>query len=213
MIQRRRLATRKRNMLLEGFVFCQTATVAANRARVNRNTANFYFKHFREIIFEHTRKVPRFCGEVEIDQAFFGKGKNQVKVLGMLRRGVKDVYLHIIENATRKTLFPIIHLVVEPGTTIYTDEWAAYDTLKDEGYIHKTVNHSQGFCDPEERSINTGSIDQFWGSAKQRLRQFKGLPREAYSIHLKECEFRHNHKKDMLEVMKVLMKKSPTPTP
>jgi len=31
---------------------------------------------------------------------------------------------------------------------IHSDEWAAYRCLKDNGYIHNTVNHQQNYVDP-----------------------------------------------------------------
>jgi transposase len=36
--------------------------------------------------------------------------------------------------------------------------------------------------------------ESFWAFAKDRLRKFKGLPRHTFHLHLKECEFRFNHR-------------------
>ena len=34
----------------------------------------------------------------------------------------------------------------------------------------------------------------FWGLAKVRLTKFKGLPRHTFHLHLKETEWRYNHR-------------------
>jgi len=54
-----------------------------------------------------------------------------------------------------QTLLPIIEREVEIGTTIHSDQWRAYSSLKDHGFIHQTVNHSENFIDP-----NTGAHTQ-----------------------------------------------------
>ena len=42
------------------------------------------------------------------------------------------------------TLLPLIRQYVVPGTTIVSDQWAAYSIIKDmaEGYQHEAVNYS-----------------------------------------------------------------------
>ena len=42
-------------------------------------------------------------------------------------------------------LNPIIKRWILPGTTIASDYWKSHSSLKEEGYIHKTVNHSIQF--------------------------------------------------------------------
>ena len=42
------------------------------------------------------------------------------------------------------------------------------------------------------RPIN--GIEGFWGLAKVRLTKFKGLPRHTFHLHLKETEWRYNHR-------------------
>ena len=39
-------------------------------------------------------------------------------------------------------------------------------------------------------------IENFWGYAKDRLSKFKGIKKEIFLLHLKECEFRYKNNKD-----------------
>ncbi len=44
-------------------------------------------------------------------------------------------------------------------------------------------------------------IENFWSFAKRRLAKFNGVSRETFLLHLKECEFRYNHKGNVLETL------------
>ncbi|RME23487.1 MAG: IS1595 family transposase, partial [Candidatus Zixiibacteriota bacterium] len=37
-------------------------------------------------------------------------------------------------------------------------------------------------------------IEGFWGHAKTRLVRFRGMAPSTFNLHLKECEFRFNHR-------------------
>ena len=48
-----------------------------------------------------------------------------------------------------RTLLTIIQRHVQPGSLVYTDEWAAYRQMQRVlGFNHQTVNHSVNFVDP-----------------------------------------------------------------
>ena len=53
------------------------------------------------------------------------------------------------------TLVPIIKKYIRQGSTIMTDCWKAYDCLKNEGYIHKTVNHKKKFVNATDKTVHT----------------------------------------------------------
>ena len=42
--------------------------------------------------------------------------------------------------------------------------------------------------------VHINGIEGFWGLAKVRLTKFKGLPRHTFHLHLKETEWRYNHR-------------------
>ncbi len=231
-----KISRKKVWILVRRFARGYTATDAAKEAKVSRNTANLYFNHLREAIANHYDRAPRFDGEVEMDQSFFGKGIKRQKfdqrkdwrketewrakgdpihwtkkkrrdtrhimVFGILKRG-GEVFIKIIEKADRNTLFPIIHMVVKAGTTVYTDQWQGFNALRIDGYEHRPVNHAEG---PVGRDgAHTGGIDSFWGFTKTHLRKFRGISRRTFALHLKECEFRWNYRGEE-EMMRILRK-------
>ena len=46
---------------------------------------------------------------------------------------------------------------------------------------------------PTAMHISTG-IENFWGLAKTRLSRFRGISKNTFYLHLKECEFRFNYR-------------------
>lgn len=216
-----RIPVKKRNALARYFAMDLDATEAAKLAKVSRPCANHWYRHFREIIFEHTRRAPRLFGEVEMDQSEFGgrgvkrlrallarykkilpyseymekakiaRREHKVQVFGILQRG-GVVYTQIIKRADKGTLQPIVRLVVEQGSTVYTDKWRGFSELGLDGYTHHSINHSEEYVDKQGRHLN--GIESFWSFAKRRLQKFNGIARTTLALHVKECEFRYNHR-------------------
>lgn len=211
-----RISKQKIKKIIGFFAENLTATQAAKLAGVNRNTANLWFRHFREKILDNQEKnTPSFKGEVELDESYFGgprkkkhaqdrrkRGRgaeNKVPVFGILKRNGK-VYTQVIKNADKSTLLPIIKQIIKKKSTIYTDKWRSYDGLVFDGYKHYRINHSQEYSDGKGNHIN--GIENFWSFAKRRLAKFNGVSRKTFLLHLKECEFRYNHKYDILKTLR-----------
>lgn len=226
-----RITVAKRNKLIKCFAMDMDATNAAQIAKVSRPCANRWYRHFRELIYQATRRAPRLFGEIEMDQADFGgrgrkrmqallkryakvmphseymkkakeiRREHKVQVFGILQRGGL-VYAHIIPRADKRTLMPIVRLVAEPGATVYTDKWRGFTELGLDGYDHRSVNHSEEYVDQKGNHIN--GIESFWSFAKRRLTKFNGIARTTLPLHIKECEFRYNNKDVAAALKKIL---------
>ena len=103
---------------------------------------------------------------MEIDESKFGKSKygrgreiEGVWVFGGIERESKKSFLVPLvgENPRRDaaTLIPLIRKYIKPGSTIISDEWAAYNKISDHGHRHLTINHSEHFVDPSDPEIHT----------------------------------------------------------
>lgn len=214
-----RITPKKRNLLIKYFALDVEATVAAESAKVSRPCANRWYRHFRECIYEASRRSPRFFGEVEMDQAEFGgrghkrmqkelkrlkrtlpyeeymkkalfvRKEHKVQVFGILERG-GHVFAKIITRADARTLIPIVRMVVEDKATIYTDKWGGFKALKLDGYEHHSVNHSEEYVDQQGNHAN--GIESFWAFAKRRIKKFNGIARTTLPLHLQESVWRWN---------------------
>jgi hypothetical protein len=71
-------------------------------------------------------------------------------------------YMEVVQQRDALTLLPIIQAHTAPGTTIHSDQWAAYSP----GIAaHNTVNHSLNFVDPVT-GTHTQHIESYWSRAK-----------------------------------------------
>ncbi len=174
--------------------------------KISRNTINKYLYKIRERLAKYSINESQMSGIIEIDESYFGakrvKGKRgrgaagKIKVFGLLKRGDK-VYTQIVENCSRKTLQSIIKQRVNKDSEIHSDGWRAYNGLVDLGYKkHYRVDHSKNEFSNGTKHIN--GIENFWGLAKVRLMKFRGLSKKTFYLHLKECEFRFNHRHENL---------------
>jgi transposase len=208
--------------LIKFFIADVNATTATKLIGVNRNTVNLWYMHFREKILEYQEHDNEsFHGEVELDESYFGgprkklhagdrrkRGRgaeNKVPVFGIKKRDDGRVYTQIIKNASKHELLPIIRrLVAKNNTTIYTDKWKSYDGLVLDGYKHKRINHSKLYSNRKGTHVN--GIENFWSFAKRRMAKFNGISRKTFLLHLKECEFRYNHKHDILKILEKIIR-------
>ena len=195
------------------------ATQITELAGLNRKTVNGLLLHIRHCIARHCDRVSPLSGEVEIDESYFGprrvrgiRGRGAGKktiVFGLLKRGGK-VYTQIVPNVSRETLKQIVTAKIEPDSTIYSDGWRSYDGLVDWGYKrHYRVHHGANeFVAKDNPSNHINGIENFWGVAKVRLAKFRGLRKDYFNLHLKECEFRYNmrHEDMYKELLKILRK-------
>ncbi len=124
------------------------------------------------------------------------------------------IYTEVVPNCTKKTLQAIIRGKVEPGSVVHTDGWRAYDGLVDVGFDrHYRVRHNAGEYALGTNHINgieINGIESFWSYAKRRPAKFNGVPSRTFVLHLKESEFRFNHRRDDLyRVLLKMLKKRP----
>ena len=139
-------------------------------------------------------------GHVEIDETYIGGKSNEVgrpgkdskktAVLGMVERN-GDVMTHIVTDARRATLIPLIEKHVEKGTRVSTDQLHAYKVLGGTGYDHKSVNH--GAMEWVRGDTHTNSIEGVWSRLKNSIRGTHiHVSRKHLPKYLGEFEYRYN---------------------
>jgi transposase-like protein len=126
----------------------------------------------------YLKNLPKFRGVVEIDESAFrghrvtrGKNITDKWVFGLYERERKLVYMEIVQTRKASELIPIVRKICESGTTIISDQWAAYNKLEEHGFPHYTVDHSRFFVNPNSREIHTQNIEISWGWAKYEIRR------------------------------------------
>lgn len=183
-----------------------TASSTARMTGVTVRSVNDIFIRLRRRLAAISNCKSSLSGIIEVDESYFGphrvKGKrgrgagDKTIVFGILKRG-DEVWTQIVPNAKKRTLQRLIRGKVSLDSVIHSDGWVGYDGLVDVGFAkHLRVRHADNEFAVKENHIN--GIESFWGYAKHRLARFKGIRQEKFFLHLKETEFRFNHRKDNL---------------
>ena len=183
-----------------------TASSTARMTGVTVRSVNDIFIKLRRRLAAISNCDSSLSGIIEVDESYFGphrvKGKrgrgagDKTIVFGILKRG-DEVWTQIVPNAKKRTLQRLIRGKVSLDSVIHSDGWVGYDGLVDVGFAkHLRVRHADNEFAVKENHIN--GIESFWGYAKHRLARFKGIRQEMFFLHLKETEFRFNHRKDNL---------------
>jgi len=203
---------RKFRLLMKCFALDTPATSAAVLCALNRNTTQRIYTLLRGRIVQMACEESRpFTGEVEVDESYFGarrvRGKRgrgaagKTPVVGLLKRG-QNVFVSVVRNCSRKELLPIVKGRVLEHATLYTDGWKAYDGLLTSGYKHHRIHHHQNEFARGKNHVN--GIESFWSYAKFRFTKLRGVRKEKFLLHLKECEWRFNHRND--DIHRALLK-------
>ena len=212
-INRSRISEAKFREVVKYFSLDLDAQKITTLTRLNRNTVNRYITLFRKRIAEICETETPFQGVVEVDESYFGakriRGKRgrgaagKIPVFGILQRKGK-VYTEIVPDCAQATLQAIIRGKVSPDSVIHSDGWRGYNGLVDIGYKkHYRVHHGSNEFARGKKHIN--GIESFWAFAKTRLAKFNGLSKKTFYYHLKECEFRFNHRDDDLYLLLLKM--------
>ena len=203
---RARISRAKFRQIIKLFALDLTATQITALTALNRNTVNRYLTLIRQAIAAHCQRESPFSGNVELDESYFGarrvRGKRgrgargKTIVFGIYKRNGR-VYTEVVPNCKKSSIQAIIRGKVDLASTIHTDGFRSYDGIVHMGYRkHYRVQHGKDEFVRGTAHIN--GIEGFWGMAKTRLVKFKGMRRSTFYLHLKECEFRFNHRDEDL---------------
>src|SRR5215210_5575633 len=201
--RRSKISERKFRQLMRHFALDLTASDVAQLTRLSRRSVTTIFLKIRVRISQECERASPFSScEVEVDESYFGarrvRGKRgrgasgKTIVFGIFKRN-GSVYTEVVPDCKKATLQAIIRGRVIPEAIINSDGWRGYDGLVDVGYSkHFRVNHGKSEFVRGVHHVN--GIESFWSYAKRRLQKFNGVSNRTFYLHLKECEYRFNHR-------------------
>ena len=215
---RSRIAEAKFRQLVHLFTMDIEATKIAKLSGLSRQSVNKYLLALRIRIAKACFDEGRMHGETETDANYVkpqsvsdrpkrGAGKNTM-VVG-IRKHSDRVYTEVVPDSSKKQVLRVIHGHEDEANIMHSGGWHGYKGLID--MRHKKyyrVRHASGKSAVETRHIN--SVESFWGYTKMRLARMRGVHTKHFMLHLKECEFRFNHRKENLyQIMLKLLRKEP----
>lgn len=205
-MRRARISERKFREVLKLHAADLPALTVADLTRLNYRTVHRIYNLLRERIVELAlNELKPFAGDIEVDESYFGarrvRGKRgrgasgKTPVLGLHKRGDR-VFVSVLRNCSKAELMPILRGNILSQSDIYTDGWKAYDGLVTSGFQHHRVHHHENEFARGKNHVN--GIESFWSFAKYRFLKLRGIHKDKFLFHLKECEFRWNHRRHNL---------------
>jgi transposase-like protein len=216
--KRSKISEAKFRQLIRYFSMDFTATDCASLTGLSRRSVTDIYQRLRKKITQWSLDQFPFQGVIEVDESYFGAKRIPGKrgrgaggktiVFGVFKRD-GNVYTEIVPNASKKVLQGIIRGKVALESVIHSDGWRSYDGLVDVGYDkHFRVHHGDDEFVRGTSHIN--GIESFWSFAKRRLAQFNGVPKHTFFLHLKETEFRFNHRNiNLYKELLILLRNDP----
>ncbi len=209
---RAKISEAKFRYVLRLFALDLTASDTARLTGLSVRAVNALYLRLRRRLQTWCPVPAELGGAVELDESYFGprrvRGKRgrgasgKTIVFGLFKRG-GQVYTEIVPDCSKKTLQGVIRGKIDAAAMVNTDGWRGYDGLVDVGFDrHYRVRHGQDEFVKGASHIN--GIESFWSFAKAHLQRFKGVAKHTFLLHLKEAEFRFNHRHDNL--YKLLLK-------
>ena len=220
---RSRISEWKFRQIIRYFAADLTAQQICDLTNLNRKTINNILTKLRQRIAEFCENESYFdSGEVEMDESYFGarrvrgrRGRGafgKTVVFGLKKREGR-VYIQVIRNCSKDVILPLISTRITKDSVLFTDGFKTYDGLVDMGYQkHYRVHHGKNEFSKKQGNVRNhiNGIENFWGLAKVRLSKFRGMNKNTFYLHLKECEFRFNYRKqDIYRLLLSMVRKNP----
>ena len=142
---------------------------------------------------------------IEVDETYIGgldhgrwgrPGATSKKspVLGIVQRK-GQVAAVTVENVKAATVMPHIIEKALPKSTIYTDEYRTYNTLKKRGFEHRRIRHSEKIY--VSGDVHTNTIEGFWSLVKRGIGGvYHAVSKKHLQGYLNEYAWRYNHRAD-----------------
>jgi hypothetical protein len=197
-VKRSKISEAKFKKLIQHFAKDLDAKAIADITKLNRNTVNRYLTLIRERIAEFSRQKYPIKGDGDyLKYHLCKKDMNGEKdsatlidtpVFGILQ--CKDKICTVILPSSE---FPITN---QSASAIYELTRSC------------TIPHKRGYLSVNENFIN--GFESFLSYTRKRLMKFHGIPESTFYLHLKECEFRFNHRnEDIYPILLNIIKNNP----
>lgn len=205
--------------MLKLFAYDLDAQTIASLTNLNRNTVNRYMGLMRARIAEFCESQSTFRQDQPkaglnnkkpgADKTGRSRGNGDKGPVVGIRNENGNVYTEIVPNCYKSTLQGVIRGKVDPARLNPDDGWQRYNVVVDPSY-KKQFHVTQGKDETALDRSHLNRIESFWAYAKQHLMKFHGIAESTYYVHLKECEFRFNHRdQDIYSLLLKLFRERP----
>lgn len=195
-VNRSKIDERKFREITRFFALDLTAMQIAELTELNRNTVNRYLTEMRRKILIYSistspfKQLPKLNDTDKFKYQMLLLTEDNLRIYTDLLQSVRD-YDDLSTCMNDNYIPPHVDAAV---------------LLKNYDFI--TIHKQNSTATKDTAKINR--IKSFWGSSKTRLSKFKGMHSSTLILHIKECEFRYNHRdKDLYEILLKIFRNDP----
>ena len=157
----------------------------------------------------------KLSGKVEMDETYIGgkrRGRTgrpagddpqKTPVVGIAERG-GQLRAEVVPDVAGRTLIPMTERLVERGSTVYTDEYGAYNKFRRSGYEHARIQHRIKIW--VSGDVHTNTIEGFWSLFKCGVRGvYRHISRKYLQHYVDEYSFRYNYRHSTEPMFKLFL--------
>lgn len=152
-----------------------------------------------------------FDGPIELDETYIGgqrknkklhirklqgkrgHGTEKLPIVGLFDRCSGQVVVMVEpKKLDINFISQLLRQQCRAASTLYTDGFKMYRSLKNYGYHHEYVDHAGG--ELVRGAIHTNNIEGFWGILKRKLGCVGGMRRNRLHLFVGEVVWRFNHR-------------------
>jgi transposase-like protein len=202
-IHRSKISEAKLREIIKYFSLDIEANKAAVLASLNRNTINRHYMLIRKRISEFCEEEGRRlgmafakygCGAAGSASMVFGICLNKDKIY--------TEFMHLDVLTNDHNALTSKQELDNFSNSCTNSRWKDYRAV----VYYNCGRYIRNNSNIESSNLTTDpkACDLFWGYTKSRLMKFKGISKSTLYYHIKECEFRFNHRNENL--YKLLLK-------
>ena len=180
---------------------------------LNRNTVNRYLSRIRSQIAEFCEdqalRVPQHATErprrpaKPLERQILPEDSDSLPVFAIQSLNTY-IYTEILPNGVHQKLRRLIKKSHRNEALSVPKDWRHYDSIVDlksrwHCRIRSTSKAKRAVSGPQD------AIEEFLGFARKRLTTFNLNGADHFNLHLKECEFRFNHRNE--DIYQLLLKR------
>ncbi len=190
-VNRARLSEAKFRELLRFFALDLTAVQITKLTGLNRNTVNRYLNEIRRKIELHSSlHAPAILRH---QQEKMEDPEGGFVILAKEMDG--KIYTRLAERIEQ-----------ESATNSRENVYDMWIDLRTDTHHFFNLNGDS----PAELRAKRNRIESFWAATRLRLAKFKGIHSSTFHYHLKECEFRYNHRdQDLYPLLLAILRNHP----